>query len=55
MRLCKTDLLQAVWLHLLDDKFVEAYEHGILVMCGDGILRRLFLRIFSYSADYPER
>ncbi|KAF7793821.1 hypothetical protein EIP86_004942 [Pleurotus ostreatoroseus] len=55
MRLCKNDLLQAVWLHLMDEKFMEAYEHGMLVKCGDGILRRLFPRFFIYSADYPER
>lgn len=40
---------------LLDDEFVEAYKHGIVVDCADGLRRRLFPRIFTYSADYPEK
>ena len=52
---CKRELFNQMWLLLLDDKFMEAYEHGIVWMCGDGILRRIFPRIFTYSADYPEK
>ena len=40
---------------LIDDEFVHAWEHGTVVSCGDGILRRFYLRIFTYSADYPEK
>ena len=40
---------------LLDDEFVEAYHHGIVCHCVDGIDRRLYPRIFTYSADYPEK
>ncbi|THU81836.1 hypothetical protein K435DRAFT_823362 [Dendrothele bispora CBS 962.96] len=40
---------------ILDPEFMHAYEHGILVKCGDGIVRRLFPRFFTYSADYPEK
>lgn len=47
--------MHAVWLLLLDPDFMKAYEHGILIHCADGILRRLFPRFFTYSADYPER
>ena len=47
--------MQAIWLLLMDEEFMEAYKHGMLVQCGDGILRRLFPRLFSYSADYPEK
>jgi len=39
----------------LDDKFLEAYNHGVIVKCADGIVRRIFPRIFTYSADYPEK
>ncbi|KAI0309335.1 hypothetical protein OF83DRAFT_1072198, partial [Amylostereum chailletii] len=35
--------------------FVEAYTHGIVVDCPDGVTRRFYPRIFTYSADYPER
>jgi hypothetical protein len=47
--------MQAIWLLLLDDEFMEAYIHGMLVTCADGILRRLFIRFYCYSADYPEK
>jgi Plavaka transposase len=40
---------------LLDEEFMEAYRHGIVLRCADGILRRVFPRIFTYSADYPEK
>ncbi|KAJ2975803.1 hypothetical protein NUW54_g11670 [Trametes sanguinea] len=52
---CKRELMQCVWLLLLDDEFLDAYENGILVQCGDGVTRRIFPRILSYSADYPEK
>jgi hypothetical protein len=52
---CKRELMQAIWLHLLDDDFVDAYANGTLVECVDGTVRRFFPRIFTYSADYPEK
>lgn len=52
---CHRELFQAQWNVLLDDEFLEAYEHGILILCCDGIERRFYPRIFSYSADYPEK
>jgi hypothetical protein len=45
----------AVWKLLLNDEFVDGHEHGIEVLCSDRILRREFLRVFTYAADYPER
>jgi hypothetical protein len=55
LRHCRRELFQAVWAILLDPDFVEAYRHGIIVECSDGITRRIFPRIFTYSADYPEK
>ncbi|KAI0644637.1 hypothetical protein C8Q79DRAFT_913099 [Trametes meyenii] len=55
LRFCKKELMQQIWTLLLDDNFVHAYAHGIVVKCGDGITRRLFPRILTYSADYPEK
>lgn len=52
---CRRDLFQACWKHLLDADFLDAYRHGIVLWCPDGILRRVFPRIFTYSADYPEK
>lgn len=55
IRLLKHDLVQKIWLLLLDKDFMRAYEHGMIVLCGDGVTRRIFPRIFTYSADYPEK
>jgi hypothetical protein len=51
----KREIFHACWRVMLDDAFVAAYETGIKVVCSDGVERRLFPRIFTYSADYPEK
>lgn len=55
LRHCKCDLVHAIWLLLLSADFMEAYEHGMLIECGDGIVQHIFPHFFSYSADYPEK
>jgi Plavaka transposase len=52
---CKRELFHALWELFLDEDFMHAYEHGILIMFPDGIVRHVFPRIFTYSADYPEK
>ncbi|KJA21682.1 hypothetical protein HYPSUDRAFT_111821, partial [Hypholoma sublateritium FD-334 SS-4] len=52
---CQRDFFHAQWKELLDDEFLEAYEHGVVIDCCDGLKRRFYLRIFAYSADYPEK
>jgi hypothetical protein len=52
---CKRELMQAIWLQLLDNDFVDAYANGTLVECADGTIWQFFPRIFTYSADYPEK
>lgn len=52
---CKRELMQAVYQILLNDEFMHAYKHGIVMKFADGILRRLFPRLFTYSADYQEK
>ena len=52
---CRRELIHAVWRLLLDDDFVHAYKYGIVIKCHDGIERRVYPRIFTYSADYPEK
>jgi hypothetical protein len=47
--------MHAIWKLLLDKDFVVAYEHGMVVKCADGVERRLYPRILTYSADYPEK
>ncbi|KAJ8581094.1 hypothetical protein M405DRAFT_926351, partial [Rhizopogon salebrosus TDB-379] len=52
---CHRELFHEQWKILLDDEFEEAYKHGIVIRCCDGIMRRFYPRIFTYSADYPEK
>ena len=52
---CYRELTHEQWKILLDDEFLEAWEHGIVIMCWDGVRRRFYPRIFAYSADYPEK
>jgi hypothetical protein len=52
---CKRELFQAVWKILLDDEFINAYRNEIVIKCYDGKYQRVFPRIFTYSADYPEK
>jgi hypothetical protein len=55
LRFLKVELMQEIWRLLLDEDFVKAYAHGILITCGDGVKRRIFPRFFTYAADYPEK
>ncbi|KIK32395.1 hypothetical protein CY34DRAFT_101573 [Suillus luteus UH-Slu-Lm8-n1] len=52
---CHRELYHAQWKILLDDEFIEACKHGIVIRCCDGIERRFYPRILTYSADYPEK
>ena len=52
---CKRELFNKVWLLILDEAFLEMYEHGVNMKCGDGVVCRIFPRFFTYSADYPEK
>jgi hypothetical protein len=52
---CRRELMHQVWCHLLSDEFVDAYQHGLVIKCFDGVLRRVYPRIFTYAADYPEK
>ena len=52
---CKRELMHAVWTHIMDEEFVEGCTNGLTVQCSDGIERVFYLRIVTYSADYPEK
>lgn len=52
---CRRELIHAVWNLLLDDAFIYAFRYGMVVMCADGVERRVYPRFFTYSADYPEK
>lgn len=51
----RRELMHGVWRQLLDDDFVHAYTHGMVILCADGVSRRFYPRLFTYSADYPEK
>jgi hypothetical protein len=52
---CRRELFHEAWKVLLDKDFIHAYVHGVVMDCADGIKRRIYPRIFTYSADYPEK
>jgi hypothetical protein len=52
---CRRELMHAVWKFLLDDDFLHAYTYGLVVRSPDRIERRVYPRILTYSADYPEK
>ena len=52
---CKHELMQVIWSFLLDSEFLDAYENGMVIKFPDGIFCRVFLRLFTYAADYPEK
>jgi len=49
---CKRELMHVIFSLLINDRFVDAYQHGLVLNCGDGHRRRLFPRILMYLADY---
>ena len=52
---CQQEIYHAQWMIILDNEFLESYEHGIVITCCDGIQRRFYPCIFTYSADYKEK
>ncbi|KAG2061329.1 hypothetical protein BDR06DRAFT_870170 [Suillus hirtellus] len=51
----KRELMQAIWLFLLDEEFMHTYEHGIVVQFANNVKCRVFPRFFTYATDYPEK
>ena len=47
--------MHAIWEMMLYKEFMDAYESGIVICFADGVRRWVFPRIFTYSADYPEK
>jgi Plavaka transposase len=52
---CRRELMHAVWKFLLDDDFIHAHTYGMVVKSPDGIERRVYPHVLTYSADYPEK
>ncbi|KAF7970329.1 hypothetical protein HWV62_24352 [Athelia sp. TMB] len=52
---CRRELMHGVFDKILDEDFVHSYKHGFKMECLDGVWRRFYPRIFTYSSDYPEK
>ncbi|EJD41141.1 hypothetical protein AURDEDRAFT_69087 [Auricularia subglabra TFB-10046 SS5] len=52
---CRREYFQGALKLLFNKDFWDMYAHGDIVDCADGVRRRLYLRLFVYSADYPEK
>jgi hypothetical protein len=52
---CHREFFHEQWKVILDDDFIAAWRHGLVILCCDGVRRRFYPRIFTYSADYPEK
>ena len=49
------ELMQQVWLLLLDEDFMHAYVHGFEFELAEGEQYLGFPRFLSKSQDYPEK
>ena len=52
---CHREIYHAQWSIILDDEFLEAYEHGVVLEFSDNKRYRVYPRVFAYSADYKEK
>ena len=55
LQFLKVQLMQQIWWLLLNDTFMNAYTHGIVITCGDKVKQWVFPQFFTYVADYPEK
>ncbi|ETW84694.1 hypothetical protein HETIRDRAFT_116865 [Heterobasidion irregulare TC 32-1] len=47
--------MHVIFLHTSLWRLTHAYEHDMIVRCGDGAQRGVSARLFDYTANYPER
>ena len=52
---CNREVFHQQWLALLNEELIGAMKNGLRINCADGITRLFFPRLFTYSADYPEK
>ena len=55
LQFLKVQLMQQIWWLLLNDTFMNAYTHGIVIICGDKVKQQVFPWFFTYVADCPEK
>jgi len=52
---CKRELFHECLAAIFNNEFSAASQKGIRIRFPDGIERQAFLRVVTYSADYPEK
>ena len=52
---CAREMYHTQWSIILNNEFLKAYRHGIVVKCYDQISHCFYPRIFTHSADYKEK
>ena len=52
---CKRELMHTIWKTLLNERFADAYNNGIVIQFFDGVTCHVFPRFFTYAANYPEK
>ena len=52
---CRKEITHSAFLYIFDKEFPLKWDEGFVIKCGDGITRRCYPRLVSYSADYPEK
>ena len=39
----------------MENKFLHAYKHGIVISCTNSVKQHIYSQIFMYSADYADK
>ncbi|KAF5355377.1 hypothetical protein D9757_014596 [Collybiopsis confluens] len=55
MTFMRREIPHAIYAELFDKDFMNAYRDGIILRCGNKVTRSMFPRLFTWSADYPEK
>ena len=55
MTYCHHKIYDAQWDIILDNEFLAAYTHSIVVQCCDGVWCCFYPQISTYSTDYQEK
>ncbi|KAF5343015.1 hypothetical protein D9757_014587 [Collybiopsis confluens] len=51
----RREIPHAIYAKLFDEEFMKAYRDGIILTCGNNLTYCMFPRLFTWSADYPEK
>jgi len=52
---CHPEILHAQWQVLLNEDFINACQHGVVITWCNGVKHCFYSHIFTYSADFVDR